>query len=104
MEYWKNNYLANEQKNVIISSVQSMKTCKMARTRRNLEGMHRGAYRFPHTFNEIRQLDKILHEEDLEYFSVSGINRMRAREHNLPTAWDDNVVSCRNDKNSSTKK
>ena len=65
----------------------------MSRTHRNLEGMHKGALRVPHTFNEIRQLDGILHEEDLEGLPVSKVNHMKAREHNLPTAWDDNVVS-----------
>jgi hypothetical protein len=65
----------------------------MSRTNRNLEGMHRGALRFPHTFNEIKQLDAILHEEDLEGLPVSGLNHMKAREHQLPTAWDDRVVS-----------
>jgi len=65
----------------------------MSRTNRNLEGMHSGALRFPHTFNEIRQLDGILHEEDLDDFPVSKVNHMKAREHNLPTAWTDQVVS-----------
>ena len=65
----------------------------MSRTNRNLEGMHKGALRFPHTFNEIRQLDGILHEEDLEDLTVSKVNHMKAREHNLPTAWADQVVS-----------
>ena len=65
----------------------------MSRTFRNLEGMHSGALRHPHTFNEIRQLDGILHEEDLEGLPVSKVNHMKSREHQLPTAWDDNVVS-----------
>jgi len=66
----------------------------MSRTFRRTEGMHRYAYRFPHTFNEIRQLDGFLHEEDLEGLPVSGLNHIRAREHNLPTCWDDKVVSA----------
>ena len=66
----------------------------MSRTFRNTEGMHRYAYRFPHTFSEIRQLDGILHEEDLEGLPISGLNHIRSREHNLPTAWDDKVVSA----------
>lgn len=65
----------------------------MSRTNRNLEGMHSGALRLPHTFNEIRQLDGILHEEDLQGLPVSKVNHMKARENNLPTAWSDNVVS-----------
>ena len=65
----------------------------MSRTHRNIEWIHSGALRFPHTFNEIRQLDGILHEEDLEDFPVSGLNHMKSREQELPTAWDDQVVS-----------
>jgi hypothetical protein len=66
----------------------------MSRTYRSAEGWHSGALRFPHTFNEIRQLDGILHEEDLEGLPVSGLNHLKAREHNLPTAWDDKVISA----------
>ena len=65
----------------------------MSRTNRNVEHIHSGAFRHPHTFNEIRQLDGILHEEDLEDLPVSKVNHMKARENELPTAWDDNVVS-----------
>jgi len=56
--------------------------------------MHSGALRFPHTFNEIRQLDGILHEEDLEGLPVSKVNHMKAREHQLPTAWNDVIISA----------
>ena len=76
----------------------------MSRTHRDLEGMHSGALRFPHTFNEIRQLNGILDNEDLMDFPISGWNHIKTRETKLPTAWDDKVVSCWNDKNSSTKK
>ena len=76
----------------------------MSKTYRNLKGMHSCAYRFPHTFNEIRQLDGILDNEDLMNFPISGFNHIKAREGKLPTAWDDKVVSCWNDKNSSTRK
>ena len=65
----------------------------MSRTNRNVEHIHSGALRFPQTFNEIRQLDGILHEEDLEGLPVSGLNHMKSRENELPTAWDDQVVS-----------
>jgi hypothetical protein len=65
----------------------------MSRTNRNLEGMHKGALRFPHTFNEIRQLDGILQEEELKEYPLSGFNHLKAREHQLPTSWDDIVVS-----------
>ena len=67
---------------------------KMSRTYRKTDGMHRYAYRFPHTFNEIRNLDGILNDDELEDYPVSGMNHMRARESNLPTAWDDKVVSA----------
>ena len=72
----------------------------MSRTHRNIEWMHSGALRFPHTFNEIKQLDGVLHEEDLEGLPVSGLNHMKAREHQLPTAWDDITIGCWNTKNS----
>ena len=66
----------------------------MSRTKRNLEGMHKGALRFPHTFNEIRQLDGILHEEDLEGLPVSKVNHMNVKKNQLPTSWQDVVVSA----------
>lgn len=64
----------------------------MSRTFRNTENGR--LFRFPHTFSEIRQLDGILHEEDLEGLPISGLNHIRAREHNLPTSWDDTRVSA----------
>jgi hypothetical protein len=70
----------------------------MSRTFRSTEGWHsgapHGAYRCPHTFSEIKQLDGVLHEEDLEGLPVSGANHMKSREHQLPTAWDDKVISA----------
>ena len=66
----------------------------MSRTNRNLDGMHRYALRYPKTENERSQLDTILHDEELMNFPVSKVNHMRAREHNLPSAWDDRVVSA----------
>ena len=65
----------------------------MSRTNRNVEHIHSGALRHPHTFNEIRQLDGILQEEELEEYPLSGFNHLKARENELPTAWDDQVVS-----------
>jgi len=65
----------------------------MTRTHRNLEGMHRGGLRFPQTTKEIRQLDAIVNDPELKDYPVSGLNHMKSREHNLPTAWDDRVVS-----------
>jgi hypothetical protein len=66
----------------------------MSRTNRNVEHIHSGALRFPHTFNEIRQLDGILHEEDLEGLPVSKVNHMNAKKNQLPTSWNDAVVSA----------
>jgi hypothetical protein len=65
----------------------------MSRTNRNVEHIHSGALRHPHTFNEIRQLDGILQEEDLEGLPISKVNHMKSREHQLPTSWDDITVS-----------
>ena len=66
----------------------------MSRTNRNVEHIHSGALRHPHTFNEIRQLDGILQEEELEEYPLSGFNHMTAREHSLPSNWDDITVSA----------
>ena len=66
----------------------------MSRTNRNVEHIHSGALRFPHTFNEIRQLDGILHEEDLEGLPVSGLNHMNVKKNQLPTSCQDVVVSA----------
>jgi hypothetical protein len=67
---------------------------QMSRTFRKTDGMHKGALRFPHTFSEIKNLDAILHDDELDDFPISGLNHMRAREKNLPTSWDDKVVSA----------
>jgi hypothetical protein len=66
----------------------------MSRTYRSKEGIDRYALRYPHTFSEIKKLDGLLHEEDLEGLPFSGLNHIKAREHNLPTSWDDKVVSA----------
>lgn len=65
----------------------------MSRTYRNLDGMHQCAIRFPKTENERKQIDGILHDEDLMQYPVSKLNHLKARGHNLPSAWDDKVVS-----------
>jgi hypothetical protein len=65
----------------------------MSRTNRNLEGMHRCAFRYPKTKNERTQLDTILHDNELMELPVSKVNHMKARGHNLPSAWDDKIVS-----------
>jgi hypothetical protein len=66
----------------------------MSRTYRKIEGMHSGALRYPRTFSEIRQLDGVLHEEDFNDLPVSGLNHMKSRENQLPTAWEDRVIAA----------
>lgn len=68
----------------------------MSRTiRKNHEWVKDHCYfRNPHTFSEIRQLDGILHEGDLTEYSISKMNRIRSREHSLPTVYDDIVISA----------
>lgn len=67
----------------------------MSRTYRQTEGWHSGAIRFPHTENERKQLDGIIHDVQLELdCPISGLNHMKAREHKLPSDWSDKVVSA----------
>jgi hypothetical protein len=66
----------------------------MSRTHRNTEGWHSGAFRHPHTENERKQLDGVLHDPELLELPVSGLNHLRAREHQLPSAWDDVTISA----------
>ena len=66
----------------------------MSRTNRNVEHIHSGALRHPHTENERSQLDVILHDEELTEYPLSKMNHMKAREHSLPSNWDDTVVSA----------
>jgi hypothetical protein len=66
----------------------------MSHTFRRTEGWHSGALRFPHTENERKQLEGVLHDPELMELPVSGLNHMKAREHHLPSAWDDKVISA----------
>lgn len=66
----------------------------MSRTFRNIDGIRRLALRRPKTFGEIKKLDGILHNEDLTSLIISGFNRLRSREHSLPTLWGDKVASA----------
>lgn len=63
----------------------------MSRTTRKIDEWK---HRRPHTFSEIKQLDGILYEDDLDEYPFSKINHIKAREHSLPTLWDDNVISA----------
>lgn len=65
----------------------------MSRTIRNLDGMHPYAIRFPKTENERKQLEGVLNDPELMEFPISGLNHMKAREHKLPSAWNDKVIS-----------
>jgi len=67
----------------------------MSRTyRRN--SYNQCALRHPHTTNEKRQLEAILHDEEVSYVGVDKVNRMKSRcghSGNLPTVYDDIVTS-----------
>jgi len=65
----------------------------MSRTHRNLEGMHRCAFRYPKTKNERTQLDTILHDSELMELPVSKVNHLKSRKNLLPSCWDDIIVS-----------
>jgi hypothetical protein len=66
----------------------------MSRTNRShAYEWHSGAIRYPQTFNEIHQIEEILHDDDLEDYSISGLNRLKKRKQ-IPTSWDDQVISA----------
>lgn len=67
----------------------------MSRTYRK-DSYNKCALRKPHSTNEKRQLDAILHDEDTKYMPIDKVNRMQSRfggSGDLPTAWDDIVTS-----------
>ena len=67
----------------------------MSRTNRNIEYIHSVAIRYPHTENERKQLDGIVHDVELQLdYKISGLNHIKARESKLPSAWDDKIVSA----------
>lgn len=66
----------------------------MSHTFRRTEGWHSGALRFPHTENERKQLEGVLHDPELMELPVSGLNHMKSREHTLPTSWNDIKISA----------
>jgi hypothetical protein len=51
-------------------------------------------HRHPHTFNEIKKLDAIVNENNLEDYSISKINHIKSRERELPSSWNDVVISA----------
>ena len=60
----------------------------MSRTYRNAKKANFYPYRYPKTFNEMKQLEGLMFDEDVELR-----NRDKAKVHNLPTVYDDIVVS-----------
>lgn len=65
----------------------------MSDTQRNGNSSDYYPYRRPKTFNEIKQLDGIIQDNEVELR-----NRDKAKIHNLPTVYDDIVKSgCRED-------
>jgi hypothetical protein len=67
----------------------------MSRTYRK-NSYNKCALRKPHSTNEKRQLDGILHDEDFRHLNIAKVNRMRSRvggSGDLPSAWDDIVTS-----------
>lgn len=65
----------------------------MSRTYRK-NSFNKCALRHPHTTNEKRQLDAILHNEDLSQVNLDKVNRMKSRcGPKLPTVYDDIVAS-----------
>lgn len=66
----------------------------MSRTYRKLEGMNRCALRHPKTSNERKNLIGLLQDNYVEEYEISGLNHLRHRLVNCPTAWDDKVVSA----------
>ena len=60
----------------------------MSDTQRNGNSSDYYPYRRPKTFNEIKQLDALLHDDEIELR-----NRDKAKIHNLPTVYDDVVKS-----------
>ena len=64
----------------------------MSRTFRN-KTYNRCALRHPKTSQEIRQITHLLDDLKEEDYTISGVNHLH-RRLNLPTSWDDQVVSA----------
>jgi len=60
----------------------------MSRTFRKGYASDFKAYRHPKTFNEIQQLETLLHDDEVKLH-----NRDRVRIHQLPTVYEDIVKS-----------
>jgi two-component SAPR family response regulator len=66
----------------------------MSRTYRNLEVMNRCALRNPKTSNERKNLIGIIQDNYIEEYEISGVNHLRSRLTNCPTANYDKVISA----------
>ena len=64
----------------------------MSRTIRSTPADNNGL-RHPHTLNEIKQIEGILADDRVYNTHVAGLNHMRKRRTELPTAWDDVVAT-----------
>jgi hypothetical protein len=60
----------------------------MSRTHRSIPENKMGLRR-PHTLGEIKQITGILADDRVYNTHVAGLNHMRKRCAELPTAWDD---------------
>jgi hypothetical protein len=63
----------------------------MSRTTRNTS-FNKCALRSPKTFNEKRQIDSFITDEESMEFTISKMNRILSRR-SIPTHWDDIVCS-----------
>ena len=53
---------------------------------------NRASLRNPHTFNEKRQIDQIITDDETMEFNISKLNRIKNRR-SIPSHWDDIVTS-----------
>lgn len=60
----------------------------MSRTHRNAHKVNYYPYRYPKTFNERKQLEGLMFDEDVDLS-----NRDKAKVNNLPDVYDDIVVN-----------
>lgn len=63
----------------------------MSRTQRK-NSYNKCALRNPHTFNEKRQIDSILTDDETMEFPIAKLNRIRSRR-SISSHWDDIVTS-----------
>jgi hypothetical protein len=64
----------------------------MSRTYRNTK--YSGYYRNPKTFNEVKQIDAIQNDPEMEEYPLGKPNRMNRK---IPNAWDDIPVAAQDE-------